>query len=467
MSKAVEPVNHYPFGLPSSAAGKSPLAEASETNRFGAIAIRDRIRELRRVQASELLPNPKNWRRHPKVQVEALRGLLGEIGYADALLVRELEDGRLMLIDGHLRAETTPDALVPVLVLDVDEEEADKILLTLDPLGAMAESDAGRIKSLLQTVQTDSRAVEELLRRTAGEQVWKTLHPQAEPPALIDEAGELQRKWKTATGQLWRIGEHRLPCGDSTNAGDVARLMSDERAVLFATDPPYAVGYTGGSHPQSWGNRGAANRDKDWSGQYVEAKVADVNNSEEAGLQLYRGFVSIAIQHAITRNAAWYCWHASRRHSMVEKIWTEFGAFVHQQIIWIKSRAVLTYSVYLWQHEPCLFGWIKGEKPKTLRRQAGQAADKFPSTVWVVPSSEVETDAHPTSKPCKLFTLPMELHTEPGDVCYEPFSGSGSQLIATEQLSRRCYAIEKSPPFVAVALERLTALGLKPELIDT
>src|SRR5208282_2448060 len=96
--------------------------------------IRDRIREFRRVQAKGLLPNPKNWRRHPKAQRDALRGLLNEIGYADALLVRELSDGRLMTIDGHLRAETTPDMEVPVLILDVTAEEADKLLLTLDPL---------------------------------------------------------------------------------------------------------------------------------------------------------------------------------------------------------------------------------------------------------------------------------------------------------------------------------------------
>ena len=204
--------------------------------------------------------------------------------------------------------------------------------------------------------------------------------------------------------------------------------MNGERAVLFATDPPYAVGYTGGSHPQSWANKGAANRNKNWTGQYIEAQTADVENSAASGIELYRGFVRVAIDHAITRNAAWYCWHASKRHSMVERIWTEFGAFVHQQIIWVKSRPVLTYSIYLWQHEPCLFGWIKGEQPKTSRAQVGQTAGEFPTTIWAVPSSEVETDAHPTSKPCRLFALPMEMHTEPGEICYEPFSGSGSQF---------------------------------------
>ena len=100
---------------------------ANQAHAAATIQIRDRIKEFRRVQAKDLVPNPKNWRRHPKVQVEALRGLLTEIGYADALLVRELADGRSMLIDGHLRAATTPDALVPVLVLDVTEAEADKL----------------------------------------------------------------------------------------------------------------------------------------------------------------------------------------------------------------------------------------------------------------------------------------------------------------------------------------------------
>ena len=189
-------------------AATEPSTENGENNGFvrdpkagtaiGTLEIRDRIRELRRVPAKELVPNPKNWRRHPKAQAEALRGLLAEIGYADALLVRELPDGRLMLIDGHLRAETTPEAQVPVLVLDLSEEEADKLLLTLDPLAAMAESDAERITALLQTVRTDSEAVESLLRRTAGEQVWKIIHPEDtfEPPAQFDQAAELQKKWR-------------------------------------------------------------------------------------------------------------------------------------------------------------------------------------------------------------------------------------------------------------------------------
>lgn len=127
--------------------------DSTDTSSAKSIPIRDRIRELRKVRASELVPNPKNWRRHPAVQVAALRGLLAEIGYADALLARELADGRLMLIDGHLRAQTTPDAEVPVLVCDLTPDEADKVLLTLDPLAALAASDADRIKSLLRDGQ--------------------------------------------------------------------------------------------------------------------------------------------------------------------------------------------------------------------------------------------------------------------------------------------------------------------------
>lgn len=112
------------------------------------MTIRNRIKELRQVPASELLPNPKNWRLHPEHQHNALREILAEIGIADACLARELPDGSLMLIDGHLRAETISTSEVSVLVLDVTEEEADKILLTRDPLAAMAGSDAEKFAEL-------------------------------------------------------------------------------------------------------------------------------------------------------------------------------------------------------------------------------------------------------------------------------------------------------------------------------
>jgi hypothetical protein len=130
--------------------------------------IRDRIRELRRIPAGELLPHPRNWRKHPRKQEEAVRGALAEIGYADALLARETAEGHLMLIDGHLRAGITPDSIVPVLILDVTEDESDKLLATLDPLAALARPDADRLAQLLETVATENAALGELLADLGG-----------------------------------------------------------------------------------------------------------------------------------------------------------------------------------------------------------------------------------------------------------------------------------------------------------
>lgn len=147
--------------------------------------IRDRIRELRRVPASDLRPNPKNWRTHPEAQANALRGLLSEVGMADAVLARELEDGSLMLIDGHLRAETIGEEEVPVLVLDVNEAEADKILATLDPLAAMAEADAAKLDAILREVDTGSPDVQQLLADLAEEHNLYNVS-EADPPELAE-----------------------------------------------------------------------------------------------------------------------------------------------------------------------------------------------------------------------------------------------------------------------------------------
>jgi hypothetical protein len=124
---------------------------------------RDRIQQLRRVPANQLRSNPRNWRRHPPHQRDVLQGLLAEIGYAGALLARELPDGTLELIDGHLRAETTPDMDVPVLVVDLDETEAVKLLALYDPSSALAGADKDVLATFLPDIQTQSEAVRVLL----------------------------------------------------------------------------------------------------------------------------------------------------------------------------------------------------------------------------------------------------------------------------------------------------------------
>jgi hypothetical protein len=129
--------------------------------------IRDRIKDFRRLPASALRPSPRNWRTHPEAQQNALRAVLAEVGIADAVLARELADGTMELIDGHCRVEMLPDQLLPVLVLDVDDQEAAKLLATLDPLAAMAEANAGALHSLLQEVRTDNPALTDMLANLA------------------------------------------------------------------------------------------------------------------------------------------------------------------------------------------------------------------------------------------------------------------------------------------------------------
>ena len=127
-------------------------------------------------------------------------------------------------------------------------------------------------------------------------------------PASVPEP---PRNPASRTGDLWILGDHRLLCGDSTSATDVRRLMNGERAILFATDPPYLVDYDGSNHPI---------RNKDWSASY-----GTTWDDSSQGAELYDGFIAAAVAEAIAENAAWYCWHASRRQAMLEACWGEAG----------------------------------------------------------------------------------------------------------------------------------------------
>jgi len=154
--------------------------------------IRDRIVDLRRVKACDLEPNPHNWRTHPDSQRAAMRAVLEEVGYVDVAIARELPDGRLELLDGHLRRDLTPDAEIPVVVVDVDDQEAAKVLATLDPLAAMAQKDAEQYDSLLETLEPELEAFRELLEDLANQPHVALNDEHAEPEDYGDLDAELE-----------------------------------------------------------------------------------------------------------------------------------------------------------------------------------------------------------------------------------------------------------------------------------
>jgi DNA modification methylase len=233
-------------------------------------------------------------------------------------------------------------------------------------------------------------------------------------------------------GDLWVLGEHRLLCGDSTDLKDVLRVMAGDKAALVATDPPYLVDYTG-ERPNDSG--------KDWTDSYREIDIEDAEG-------FFRS-VFVNVLEVLCPKAAIYCWHAHKRCGDIQRIWRDLGILDHQQIIWVKPSSVFGRVYWHFRHEPCVMGWRKGDKPE-------HDGVHDHDSVWEVDweGKARFSGPHPTSKPVELFIRPMKKHTSPGDVVFEPFSGSGSQLIAAERTGRICRAIEISPPFVDVAIRR-------------
>ncbi len=167
---------------------------------------------------------------------------------------------------------------------------------------------------------------------------------------------------------------------------------------------------------------------------------------------------SACLTHVV-EDAAIYQWHASRRQSLVERAWEMNGILVHQTLVWVKPRPVLTRSMYMWRSEPCYFGWRQGNMPSKDRRPPHNATN-----VWEI-NQDGERHPHPTVKPLQVFEWPLQYHTKPGEIALEAFSGSGTQIIAAEKLRRRCYAMELSPAFVDVAVRRWeTATGREATL---
>lgn len=250
---------------------------------------------------------------------------------------------------------------------------------------------------------------------------------EADAEPQIDKAAELNKKWGVVSGDLWQIGTHRLVCGDSTSPQNVERVLGGAKPNLMVTDPPYGVEYD-----PTWRDEAAAKGHI----AYADRSVGVVENDERidwsAAYQLFPGNV-------------FYCWHADRHASEVQASIEIAGFEIRCQVIWAKPSFAISRGHYHWQHEPCWYAFRKGET-------ANWCGDHSQTTLWNINRDEASGGGHSTQKPLECMARPIRNHE--GDV-YEPFAGSGTTLVACQNLNRKCYAIEISENYCAVILERM------------
>lgn len=461
-------------------------------------SFRDRIKEFRRVPAKDLHANPKNWRRHPKAQTSALLGMFAEIGFADVVIA--WDRGRhpehmdrpwveyLELIDGHARVELAqPEDMIPTIILDLNEEEADKLLVTLDSLTGMADIDRGALSLRLQNLNmADDRAAALLDRIRRDNRV-----PEARPAVDRVVAPGGVSEPTAQPGDLWQLGQHRILVGDATEEVGYIRLLGGEGASIVFTDPPYGVSYQADGH----------------------APIAG-DDKRQRSLLTFLTHAFGNMRRQMLPNAAVYIWHASATRREFERAMESAGIEELQYIVWVKPTLVLGHADYQWQHEPCFYAAAAGEHPpwygprsdSTVWRISQSGADKVQaislgngillttptaellvspagargknalhlpleegetiyigaddapdSDIWQISRDTLHPE-HPTSKPVALAARALLNSSLRGQIVLDPFLGSGSTLIAAEQTGRRCYGIEIDPGYVDLTVRRWETL---------
>jgi DNA modification methylase len=401
------------------------------------------------VPIESLTPDPANARRHPEYNLRTIRQSLERFGQQKPVVC---DSARVVRCgNGTLEAaRALGRTVIAAVISDLTEAEATAYALADNRTGELSEWDDGKLAAALGSLPADLRGVAgwegDDLRKALGEAGAVV---EDEPPAPLATA-------ETVRGDLWVLGGHRLLCGDSTSAEDVSRVMNGERAALMNTDPPYGVTYANDDRP----NPGVAKP------RVAKPRVANDALVDEALQAFLEDAFRAAAAHALRPDAGWYLWHAHLTQGFFAAAAAAAAANVvlHRQIIWVKPVLLLTRGQYHWKHEPCFFGWVKGNQPPDYGRGDGE---RDQTTVWEIAGVEHADRRefnHSTPKPVGLFTIPIVKHTREGEIVYEPFSGSAPQIIAAEQLNRKCYAIEIEPRYVEVAVRRWQKLtGKKAE----
>ncbi len=248
---------------------------------------------------------------------------------------------------------------------------------------------------------------------------------------LVNRAGTPARKVRV--GDIWRLGRHRIVCGDATDPTVASAALAGAAPNLMVTDPPYGVSY-----------------DPSWRAQVIDR----ASGRSKAGRALY----AVTNDHRADWGSAFehfggdvaYVWHGALNSTLVRAELEAVGLKARAQIIWDKERLIFSRGHYHWRHEPCWYAVRKG-------RTANWTGDRKQTTVWPIVHRRSET-GHAAQKPIECMRRPMLNHSVEGDGVYDPFLGSGTTLIAAEMSGRVCFGIEIEPTYVAMAIARWEAL---------
>jgi DNA modification methylase len=400
---------------------------------------------IEHVPIGDLRPDPTNPRRIGERELESLTRSLQQFGFVQPVLARK-SDG--VVIGGHQRlvaARRLGWKTVPAIFLDVSIEQARLLNLALNKISGQWDNE------LLARLLADLKPIEDIDLSLSGfseEELGKLLKSlDARDKRGRVETFDLEAAWEEASkapgvelGDIWRLGEHRVLCGDATDSGAVSRLVGAQRASMAFTDPPYNVDY---------GHHGGAPR------RGRRRTMANDALPPEQWEAFCRRWAQNLLSYV---DGALYVCMSTREWPVVSRVLEELGGHWSDTIIWAKDRFVLGRADYQRQYEPVWYGWREGASHHWC-------GDRDQGDVWPIPRP-AQSELHPTMKPLPLVERAIENSSHPGDLVLDLFLGSGTTVIAAERTGRVCHGMELDPHYCRIVIARWEAFsGLRAEKV--
>lgn len=374
---------------------------------------------------SALVPYARNSRMHSAEQIGQIAASIREWGFTNPVLIDQ-EDG---IIAGHGRvmaAQKLGLEEIPCIVASGWSEAQKRAYIIADNKLAL---NAGWDDAMLavEFADLEDAGFEVGLTGFTDEEIAELLHTEEDGLTDPDETPEIPKEPVTVLGDIWILGNHRIRCGDSTNADDVASLLGDVKPHLMVTDPPYGVEYDA-----NWRNEAIRSDGTPSDGRAIGKVKNDDKCDWREAWALFPGNIA-------------YVWHAGKMAGEVQQSLEACDFAIRSQIIWAKNHLAISRGDYHWQHEPCWYA-IKGTGNWT--------GDRKQTTIWQIDKPQKSETGHSTQKPVECMKRPMENNSSPGQAIYEPFAGSSTTIIAGEMTGRHIYAMEINPPYVDMGVIR-------------